>query len=375
MKSQNLSVFTIFSVDILTMADQGAFDHKYFITLALQNKMPWNALPFIIEGLTQTLEKSKEVNKFLLQELEKSHTKIQSLEGLIVSKSSANENTDKNSAKSDIFNSLDVACEVAKLKRSGLSVEKISNKSIEELKCTSHNESLLTDVEIIDLESETNEFQTTKEILQEVYNFDHEMFAFESELKIKTEFKIETAEGIETQKTEFNANQRPESKNKVNVRKELKSFNCSSCDKTFKSYTSLWNHKQTHEELKCRFCNKKFLRRGYLSNHEAVKHEFECKFCEKKFIMKGSLVGHERVFHVKKQFFECKFCNGLFMSSHSLDSHLKLKHKKCLKTHEIIHTGEKPQHCKKSCKSTEVETSNEEALRLRHERLIFDKYF
>ena len=42
------------------------------VGMALQNKMPWNALPFIIEGLTPTLEKSKEVNKFLLQELEMS---------------------------------------------------------------------------------------------------------------------------------------------------------------------------------------------------------------------------------------------------------------------------------------------------------------
>ena len=247
MKSQNLSQFTILAVMILTMADQGAFDHKYFIALALQNKMPWNALPFIIEGLTQTLEKSKEVNKFLLQELEKSHTKIQSLEGLIVNKSSANENSDKNSAKSDIFNSLDVACEVAKLKRSGLSVEKISNKSIEELKCTSENESLLTDVEIIDLESETNEFQTTKEILQEVNNFDHEMFAFESDLKIKTEFKIETAEGIENQKAENNVEEK--SKTKVNVTKELKSLKCSYCNKAFKTSTLLKKHVQLHSTV------------------------------------------------------------------------------------------------------------------------------
>ena len=65
------------SVIILTMAYQ--LDHKYFISLALQDKMAWDTLPFIIEGLTSTLEKSKEVNKFLLQELEKTHSKFQSL--------------------------------------------------------------------------------------------------------------------------------------------------------------------------------------------------------------------------------------------------------------------------------------------------------
>ena len=86
MKSQNLSEFTLLSVMILTMASQGEFDYKYFITLALQNKIAWSALPFIIEGLTPTLEKSKDVNNFLLQELEKSHAKIQNLEGGIIKK-------------------------------------------------------------------------------------------------------------------------------------------------------------------------------------------------------------------------------------------------------------------------------------------------
>ena len=49
------------------MDNQVELDHKYFITLALQNEISWSALKFVIEGLTPTLEKSKEVNKFLLQ--------------------------------------------------------------------------------------------------------------------------------------------------------------------------------------------------------------------------------------------------------------------------------------------------------------------
>ena len=52
------------------MANQVELDHKYFISLALKNEIAWSALKFIIEGLTPTLEKSKEVNKFLLKELQ-----------------------------------------------------------------------------------------------------------------------------------------------------------------------------------------------------------------------------------------------------------------------------------------------------------------
>ena len=64
------------------MANQVELNHKYFITLALKNKIDWSALKFIIESLTPTLEKSKEVNRFLLEELGKFHVKFQSLEKL-----------------------------------------------------------------------------------------------------------------------------------------------------------------------------------------------------------------------------------------------------------------------------------------------------
>ena len=77
-KSQHPFRVQLQSVIILTMAYQ--LDHKYFISLALQDKIAWDTLPFIIESFTSTLGKSKEVYKFLLQELEKSHSKVQSLE-------------------------------------------------------------------------------------------------------------------------------------------------------------------------------------------------------------------------------------------------------------------------------------------------------
>ena len=80
MKSQDRYRVALWVVKIVTMANQVELDHKYFITLALENKIDWSALKFIIESLTPTLVKSKEVNRFLLKELEKFHIKFQSLE-------------------------------------------------------------------------------------------------------------------------------------------------------------------------------------------------------------------------------------------------------------------------------------------------------
>ena len=284
------------------MDNKGEFDHKYFVTLALQNKIAWGALPVIIEGLTPTLEKSREVNKFLLQKLEKCHAKILSLEGQFISKNEIIKDAKKDNHKSDAFKSENVACD---LKRSGLTVEKRIKKSdttADEPMDLSENNSLLYDVGISNFESKGNEI--TKE---DVNKINHEIFVFESDLKIKKEFKIERAEGIENQKTEINANE------KTKVNKALKSFKCDDCGKTFKRHTALGNHKRTHGDFKCKFCDKKFMIRGNLSRHERV-HVF-----------------HEYHNSKQKPFFECEFCNGLFTSSQSLDSHLKLKHKECLK--------------------------------------------
>ena len=103
----------------------------------------------------------------------------------------------------------------------------------------SQNDSSLKDLKISHFECKGNE--TTKE---DVNNINHEMFVFESDLKIKKEFKIERAEGIENQKTEINANE------KTKVNKDLKSFKCDDCGKTFKRHTALGNHKRTHGDFK-----------------------------------------------------------------------------------------------------------------------------
>ena len=49
----------------------------YFISLALQNNLPWNSLTLILDDLTPTLSKSKDVVKVLLEELQRLHLKLQ----------------------------------------------------------------------------------------------------------------------------------------------------------------------------------------------------------------------------------------------------------------------------------------------------------
>ena len=44
---------------------------EYFIQLAIQKQIPWNALAYMLTDLTTTLDRSKQVIRVLVQELEK----------------------------------------------------------------------------------------------------------------------------------------------------------------------------------------------------------------------------------------------------------------------------------------------------------------
>ena len=54
-----------------------SLDFKYFINLALMNKLPWDSLVFVLKDLTTTLEKSNEVIEVLVQELQKLQIDLQ----------------------------------------------------------------------------------------------------------------------------------------------------------------------------------------------------------------------------------------------------------------------------------------------------------
>ena len=45
-------------------------DFSHFITMALQNRMPWNILSFLLKRLAPTLNETREIISILLKELE-----------------------------------------------------------------------------------------------------------------------------------------------------------------------------------------------------------------------------------------------------------------------------------------------------------------
>ena len=57
-------------------SDNIIVDFKYFISLVLNDKITWEAISFILNDLTPTLENSKLVVEGLLQELQKLQSEL-----------------------------------------------------------------------------------------------------------------------------------------------------------------------------------------------------------------------------------------------------------------------------------------------------------
>lgn len=113
-------------------------------------------------------------------------------------------------------------------------------------------------------------------------------------------------------------------------------------------------HKKKHNKDKfifeCNICNKKFVRRESYTYHMTTHKErterkiFECKICSKTFLQRSALKYHE-VIHLKdslpaddprikylqysNELVECEICSKSVL-------------RKNLRTHEKIHTNEKP---------------------------------
>ena len=82
--------------------------------------------------------------------------------------------------------------------------------------------------------------------------------------------------------------------------------------------------------------------------HEKI---HSCKYCKKTFTQQHSMKTHERI-HSGEKPYSCKYCEKKFTQQHSV------------KTHERIHTGEKPY----SCKYCEKKFSQQQSVKA-HERI------
>ena len=122
-------------------------------------------------------------------------------------------------------------------------------------------------------------------------------------------------------------------------------FMCPSCGKKLGGKRELERHVETHDtknffKHSCPICGKRSKTSGSSESHIKYNHtkdkNFVCIFCPKKFPFASIKEVHERSAHSQQDpisYVSCEKCGGKFKSLRNL------------KSHNMIHTGEKPHKC------------------------------
>ena len=290
---------------------------SYFINLAMSAKITWTELGNILDDLTPSIEKSKQLNKVFLREFEFLH--LQKSE-TIISENRFHSNGDDDAIVNDE--------ELSKHD------ESLDNDNIEQSdQFQAHDENLELD------EGDTEQLQEKGKSekghlvnffshIDENLNSDDLMQKFENVGKKKHH--------CEDCDKSFSYLSDLKSHKKIHTGE--KPFQCKICSKSFRWKVGLSNHEKiihsTNKNLpnphKCQFCKKYFKSHSEKERHERIhtgERPFKCNVCQTRFSETGALKGHEKV-HTGAKPFECKICGKIFVRNQHLKAHVVTQHAK-----------------------------------------------
>ena len=285
-------------------------DFKYFIHSAIQKEISWKSLAFFLTNLISSLDKSKEVIRILVQELETWVTKVENdIEASENSSSVVKQDVEDQDAYAEDFDEYE-SNELPDLSTVDQAYDEMSEEGFED----AFSENTL----------ETNE-QTYLERSDEAYkNLDVDEETKSNEIDVKSNENESKTHKI-TRKAKDSSKHL-----KIHVKKQKRKppYPCKYCKMIFTQYAHMQRHERTHtgeQPYKCQTCAKPFSRMDHLQKHQrthTAEKPFQCKFCKKSFSQRDKLKRHERI-HTGEAPYKCSYCEKKFKCPSALKSHKK----------------------------------------------------
>ena len=302
-------------------------DFKYFIHSAIQKEISWKSLAFFLTNLITSLDKSKEVIRILVQELETWVTKVEiNIETSENSSSIVKQDVEEQDAFEEDVDEYE-SNELPDLSTVDQPYDEMSGEGLEDAfseNTLETNEQTYLDRSDEDFKNfdsfdcndewKTNEIDVKGNLLEDLENCD------ENQPKV-----------IESKNQEITREAKDVSKHlKIHVKKQKRKppYPCKYCKMIFTQYAHMQRHERTHtgEQLyKCKACEKSFYRMDHMQKHQrthTAEKPFECKFCKKSFSQRDKLKRHERI-HTGETPYKCSYCEKKFKCPSALKSHKK----------------------------------------------------
>ena len=319
-----------------------AFDKEhfsYFIGLAINNKMAFQALMTLFDELTPTLDKSKQLNRLLLEEIQKLALK-EPIKEIHTKVSNQVENSSEELLIiGEIKNDLDTENQndLGKEYSDSENFHQQPNEIVDRI----HDQLVDEDLDEIEGNFDNKEPVGVHDKIEVAMKYVKDcMICGERFLTIEDFSKHQTIHWeLDEVKEKQNQSEKDDFSRNQKGRKALVRLSCNYCSKMCQNSSLLQIHERIHtgeKPYRCKFCDRGFAQKQQLKTHERIhtgEKPYGCKYCDKSFIQKGSLDVHEKI-HTGEKPFQCKTCKKSF------------RHQTTLQKHKRIHTGEKPIDCK-----------------------------
>ena len=306
---------------------------KCLIEMALKGEMTWLALDPVINKLTPTLEKSRQIIRILLKEFE-THQSMCTI-------SASNDGDDLLEDITDINDDRSLDDEVKSVQ--GRNFEKEGTKFTEERQVSEKQMKIRHEEITIDDNEQEFDIDFSEADSEGVEEFDEDDVSKSIQLVETFKGQLYTFVGDESEekcvpkKNDPSIDHDQESKDKADIGVHFKepkgmtirtSYKCETCGKFFKDKTHMNSHVRTHtgeKPYQCRTCTKNFARSDSLKKHVMIhtgERPYSCQTCKKCFVQSSDLTKHERT-HTGERPYECKKCKKCFTQISSLSMHEK----------------------------------------------------